>query len=266
MNEYIAALPMYDWPEAVVETDAEWARLRGLIEGAGIRPPALRTLRNADLPPVPGGIRDTSGRTLAPDPATLPPDELDLHAVWLHPKLLLAQSCWGPLELGLAEHVTVVGQPSYEGIEGGQGELYSSAILMKKRAESVVPPDDAQPLIPLELIRGRRFAYNGPESMSGYLALERDLEEAGEGMGMFSEHVVTGSHRASVVAVAEGIADVCAIDCRSWKLARLHEPRAAAVDVVGWTGKRKGLPFITSKATPPDVVATLQAILNLASA
>ncbi len=27
-----------------------------------------------------------------------------------------------------------------------------------------------------------------------------------------------------------------------------------------------GLPYITSKATPPDVVATLQAVLNLARA
>ena len=32
------------------------------------------------------------------------------------------------MELGLAEHVRVVGQPSYNGFEGGQGELYSSAM------------------------------------------------------------------------------------------------------------------------------------------
>lgn len=262
MTEYVAALPMYDWSEAVGEADAEWARLRALIEDAGIRAPARRTSRNADLPSVPGGIRDTSGRTLAPDPATLPPDELDFHAVWLHPRLLLAQTCWGPLELGLAEHVTVVGQPSYEGIEGGQGEFYSSAILMRKRGRGVAPPDHARPLIPLDAIRGKRFAYNAPDSMSGYLALARDLDAVGEGMSIFPEYVITGSHRASVIAVADGIADVCAIDCRSWKLAQLHEPRAGAVEVVGWTAKRKGLPFITSKATPPDVVAALQAILN----
>ena len=38
------------------------------------------------------------------------------------------------MEQGLAEHVVVIGQPSYDGIEGGAGELYSSAILMRRAA------------------------------------------------------------------------------------------------------------------------------------
>lgn len=262
MTEYVAALPMYDWSEDIGQADAEWARLRSLIEKAGIRAPARRALRNADLPSVPGGIRDRAGKELAPDPASLPPDELNFHAVWLHPKLLLAQTCWGPLELGLAEHVTVVGQPSYEGIEGGRNELYSSAILMRRGGGGVPPPEGEQALVPLDRLRGRRLAYNSVDSMSGYLALARDLGAAGEGLAIFPEHVVTGSHRASVVAVANGEADVCAVDCRSWKLARLHEPRSVDLEVVGWTSKRKGLPFITSKATPPDVVAKLRDILS----
>src|SRR3569832_925733 len=48
-----------------------------------------------------------------------------------HPDLLLCQTCWGPLELGLGSHVRVVGQPSYNGFEGGQKTLYSGAILMR---------------------------------------------------------------------------------------------------------------------------------------
>ena len=72
----------------------------------------------------------------------------------------------------------------------------------------------------------------------------------------------TGSHRGSIVAVAEGRADVCAIDCRSWQMAELYEPKAELVQVVGWTGRRKGLPMITSLHTPDDVVERLIDILS----
>ena len=120
---------------------------------------------------------------IAPDPATLPPDELDFQTLWKHPELLLAQTCWGPMEQGLAEHVVVVGQPSYDGIEGGQGELYSSAIIDAAECrgdESVAAaPADGQPVIPLDLIRGKRFAYNSLDSMSGIIAL--DARSGGDG-------------------------------------------------------------------------------------
>ncbi len=97
--------------------------------------------------------------------------------------------------------------------------------------------------------------------MSGYLALEQDLAALGESLALFSGRVETGGHRASVVAVAQGRADVAAIDCRSWALAQRFEPAARALAVVGWTARRKGLPFITAKATPPAVVAELKKVL-----
>lgn len=289
MTDLVAALPMYDWPETRAQTDAEWARFRVMLESVGIDAPARLVRRNADLPPVPGGIRDREGRLIAPDPATLPPDELDFPTLWKHPKLLLAQTCWGPMEFGLAEHVAVVGQPSYDGIEGGEGIFYSSAILARKSdaPPSVLPafspsrgeigscsagrpeggvrgvpaPADGRAVLPLNLMRGRRFAYNSDDSMSGRIGIQRDLEAAGEGMALFSELIRTGGHRASIVAVAEGRMDVCAVDCRSWKLARRHEPRAADLVAAGWTARRKGLPMITSVHTPPEAVAGLKAVL-----
>jgi ABC-type phosphate/phosphonate transport system substrate-binding protein len=117
----IAALPMYDWPESRADTDAEWAGLRARLITAGIDAPEKIVRRNRDLPTVPGGIRDGEGRVIAPDPATLPPDELDFPTLWKHPDLLFAQTCWGPMEEGLEKHVTVIGQPSYDGFEGGHG-------------------------------------------------------------------------------------------------------------------------------------------------
>lgn len=288
---FIAALPMYDWPETRAETDMEWQRFREFLRRAGIDAPATIVRRNAEMPPVPGGIVDAEGRPIAPDPARLPPDELHFPTLWRHPDLLLCQTCWGPLELGLAEHVRVVGQPSYNGFEGGQKTLYSSAIVMrvspnppwieaalqrgaaaatagarelaaKRKGVDKPAPDDGLPDIPLSLIRGKRLAYNSVDSMSGIIALSRDLEAAGESLDVFSDRIETDGHRQSIVAVAEGRADVAAIDCRSWHMAEMHEPRAEDVHVVGWTGLRKGLPMITSRHTPEDVVERLIEILS----
>jgi ABC-type phosphate/phosphonate transport system substrate-binding protein len=263
MSEFIAALPMYDWPEVRAETDAHWVALRDAFRRSGIDAPETIVRTNADMPPVAGGIRDAAGAIVAPDPATLPPQELDYPALWLHPALLFTQTCWGPMGLGLDQHVQVIGQPSYDAYEGGKGALYSSPIVMRKgggRAH-VPAPADGTAAIPLDLIRGRRFAYNSLDSMSGFLGISRDLAAMGADLDIFSERLETGGHRASIVAVAEGRADVAAIDCRSWALAQRFEPKALEVEVVGWTGLSKGLPYITAATTPERTAAALRAVL-----
>ncbi|RUW61321.1 PhnD/SsuA/transferrin family substrate-binding protein [Mesorhizobium sp. M7A.F.Ca.US.008.03.1.1] len=259
MSELVAALPMYDWPEVRDEVDAQWARLRDAFREKGIDAPQSVVRRNGDLPPVPGGVRDAEGKLVAPDPATLPPDEFDFHRLWLHPALLFAQTCWGPMELGLSRHVQVIGQPSYDAYEGGQGELYSSALVMRRsEGPEVRSPADGSALIPLDLIRGKRFTFNSLDSMSGTIALTRDLRAAGEGLDIFSTRSESGGHRSSIIAVAERKADVAAIDCESWALAQRFEPAAKKVAVVGWTGRRKGLPYITAAATPEKTVKALR--------
>lgn len=254
MSDFVAALPMYDWPEMRSEVDAQWARLRDAFRQKGIGAPQTIARVNADLRPVEGGIRDAAGKVIAPDPATLPPDELDFHGLWLHPALLFAQTCWGPMELGLSTHVQVIGQPNYDAFEGGQGELYSSALVMRAgEAPSVGSPSEGSPLVPLDILRGKHFTFNSLDSMSGFIGLTRDLEAMGESLDIFTARSESGGHRASIVAIAEGRADVAAIDCKSWALAQRFEPAAQAVKVVGWTGRRKGLPFITARTTPEPV-------------
>jgi len=227
----IASLPMYDWPERRAEVDADWAAMRDFLRERGVAAPQHLT-------------RDVGSATL-----------------WRRPDLLLSQTCWGPLERGLAEHVQVVGQPSYSGIEGGDGQLYSSAIVMRAAAgRRPAGPDDA-PAIPVELLRGTRLAFNARDSMSGVIGLTRDLEAVGESLDIFAQDTQTGSHRGSLKAVAEGRADVAAIDCLSWHMARRFEPAARNLQVVGWTARRKGLPFITALSTPAPIVATLRKAL-----
>jgi ABC-type phosphate/phosphonate transport system substrate-binding protein len=299
MSTFIAALPMYDWPEVRAEVDGEWARLRDVLRRRGIDAPEALTRENT------------------------PAHGLDLAALWRDPALLFAQTCWGPMGLGLAGHVQVIGQPDYSGYEGGQGVLYSSAIVMRREGgcddlrptapPSVLPdisstggeicnstfvavspaleigessadglisppvgemsgrteggaierkPSSRFATLPLDRLRGRRLAYNSRDSMSGIIALTRDLAAMGESLGIFSQELESGGHRASIVAVAEGMADVAAIDCRSWVMARRFEPAAKELAVVGWTARRRGLPYITARATPLAVVTALREALS----
>lgn len=254
MSELVAALPMYDWPEMRDEVDAQWAGLRAAFRKKGIDAPQAIVRRNGDLPSVPGGIHNAEGKLIAPDPASLPPNELDYHKLWLHPALLFAQTCWGPMELGLNNHVQVVGQPSYDAYEGGQGELYSSALVMRiGEGPQLRSPADGKAVLPLDLMRGKRFTFNSLDSMSGSIGLTRDLQVVGESLDIFSSRSESGGHRGSIVTVAEGKADIAAIDCESWALAQRFEPAAGKVAVVGWTARRKGLPYITARTTPESV-------------
>ncbi len=214
----IAALPMYDWPELQAANDVAWAAIRDLLRSKSIDAPE-----------------------------ELAREATDLHRLWRDPDLLLSQTCWGPMELGLSAYVQVVDQPDYSPYEGGQGPNYSSAIVARRGSDN--------------RLRGRRFAFNSPDSRSGYLGLRADLEKEGVGLSIFSEMIETGGHRASIIAVAEGRADVAAIDCKTWALARLHEPASQELTPIGWTTMRLGLPFITSMATPPETVQALREAL-----
>lgn len=246
---WIAALPMYDWPELRNETDEQWATMRRRFLDHGIDAPHRLVRRNGDMPPVPGGIRGEDGVVIAADPATLDPDAFDLAVLWRHPALLISSTCWGPMEFGLQDDVQVIGQSDYHGIEGGAGELYSSAIIARKLdgKENIAPLRTGEAILPQSFFRRKTLAFNEHRSLSGYLSLKRDLEAAGAGLDLFENCLQTGAHRASVIAVAEGQADVAAIDCKSWKLAQQHEPAAQDLHVIGWTARRKGLPFIRAK-------------------
>ena len=255
-----AALPMYDWPEAREEVDQEWRTIRNALRAQGVEAPDYQVRTNADLPPVPDGIHGEDQSPIASVSGDLPPDELDLMTVWKHPQLLLAQTCWGPMEQGLQRHVIVVGQPDYSRFEGGEGPLYSSAILMRRDSNPHTSPQTLETLLPA--LNNTRLAFNSTDSMSGFIALSRDLHALDSSFDIFSEKIETGGHRASIRAVADGKADVCAVDCRTWDLAKRFEERAGEVKVVGWTGLRSGLPFVTARGTRAEVVRTLRGVLG----
>lgn len=225
-----ATLPMYDWPEEYAATDAIWSAFRARL-------PQL------DLPA-----------------ALTRPDWVGIETLWRDPGLVFSQTCWGPLRLGLSDHLTVLAQPDYSAFPGGRGPLYRSVLVAppsgSPRKAAPEPEGSGAALPPLD---GLRLAFNARDSLSGWIALAEDLGE--DPAALATEVVETGGHRASIRAVAEGRADIAAIDIRSWDLARRHEPCARSLAVVGWTAARPGLPYVTSRSTGRETARALTAAL-----
>ena len=162
------------------------------------------------------------------------PDDYEAH--WLDPRLLLGQTCGYPLAHALAGRVQYVGTPAYDA-PGVSGTLYRSAIVVRAT-------DSAQSLAAL---RGRRAAYNSRNSQSGYNAFRDLVAPEARAERFFSETIETGSHRASLLAVIAGNADVAAIDAVT--LAGESAATRASVRIVAWTEAAPALPFITSLGT-----------------
>ena len=177
-------------------------------------------------------------------------DPLDRSAsndtTWRDPDLILSQTCGWPLVTRYRDALHVIARPVYA-VEGCGSGTYRSAIVARRTA----------PLA--ELVRGT-VAVNGFDSLSGYRTLAAHLAGNGIGRNGIGSFLETGSHRASVRAVAEGRADVATIDCVSWCLALDHEPAARDLTVIGWTEELPALPFVTSMANTSRADAILAAL------
>jgi len=184
-----------------------------------------------------------------------PPEELtregDLWDIWKSPRLLLGQTCGLPLCTDLKGKVTLLGTPTYD-IDCDAG-LYCSVIVVKSDS----------PLAALVDLKDKIFAYNAPNSQSGYAAMINAVITSDAPFNPMVKNVETGSHRNSIKAVATGIADFAAIDAISWQLALRHEPDAKRLRVLQITSPTPALPFITAHR-PDEQVEKLQKAIKIA--
>ena len=232
----IATLPMYDWPERRAETDARWAKLRDALHAEGFDAPETLT-------------RDG-----------------DLEMLWLSPDLLIGETCSHPLATVLDGRVRYVATPVHR-VPGCGNATYRSAILRKgSDADMPAPRRTFAPRFAPKAVAGRQAA-NSADSMSGWVALARDRKALGMAPPDNAEIIWTGSHRASIRAVAAGETDYAAIDCVTWAIAQEHEPAAKDVYVAGWTASRPALPLITSLRNDGETLARIRrAVLSAISA
>lgn len=177
-------------------------------------------------------------------PDLLPPSALPENWIshWCAPELALSMTCGLPLRTVLKHRVTYVGTLDFQ-LTSRRGHYHSQVI-----ASRAAPP------------KAPRLAYNGADSQSGWAVSQRAAPF--DRPPDFSDHLETGSHAASLAAVAEDRADIAYLDAVSWRLLARFDPNAARVRILGQTGVSPGLPLITAKGNDP---APLRAALHKAT-
>ncbi len=149
---------------------------------------------------------------------------------WGRPDLLLGQICNLPWRARFRGHVTILGAATYDAGDGPG--LYHSVIVARR--------DDPSP--------GPRFALNDPLSNSGWDMPQEWARLAGVPLRPV---LVTGSHAASLRAVAEGRADLAGIDAVTFRDMLRWDEAARGVRVLGRTASTPGMSFVTARANDP---------------
>ncbi|WP_166417864.1 phosphate/phosphite/phosphonate ABC transporter substrate-binding protein [Cochlodiniinecator piscidefendens] len=173
-------------------------------------------------------------------PETLAQDE-DYMTVWTDPDLVLSQTCGMPFRKFLHGKVNMVVTPD-PGLENCPPGYYRSSFVVRK--------DD--PRTSLAEFKDERFAYNEENSQSGFAAPFNHAKAQGFA---FSNLVQSGGHAISAKMVAEGDADVAAIDGLTWKFVQRYDSFAANLRVLEWTDPATPcLPLITSLNNDSETV------------
>lgn len=165
----------------------------------------------------------------------------DAWDAWGHPDLLLSQTCGLPYRYALSDKVNLVGTLDY-GVRGCPPGYYKSHLLVRK--------DD--PRRALRDYLDTPFARNAALSQSGWAAIETYLAETMAGFRFRHDILETGSHAASVRAVATGQAGLASIDAVTWRFLKRYDPNAATLRVLLSTRPSPGLPLITGRNVDPE--------------
>jgi ABC-type phosphate/phosphonate transport system substrate-binding protein len=180
----------------------------------------------------------------------------DLEAQWRDPRLVFGQTCGYPYVTRLKDAVALIAAPAYA-FPGCIDASHRSFII--RRA--------SDPRRALAEFRDSIAALNGWDSNTGMNLFRATLAPIAGAGPFFRAIVVTGSHEASVAAVAEGRADLAAIDCVSFALLQRGRPTLIErVAVVAESPLSPALPFIASARLPGPTIAAVRKALFAALA
>jgi ABC-type phosphate/phosphonate transport system substrate-binding protein len=175
----------------------------------------------------------------------------DLDAQWRDSRLVFGQTCGYPYVTGLKGAVALIATPAY-GFPGCEDASHRSFIVRRV----------GDPRRALAEFRGATAGLNAHDSNTGMNLFRAAIAPIAGGAPFFRAIVVTGSHEASVAAVAEGRVDLAAIDCVSFALLRRGRPELIErVAVVTESPLSPGLPFIAAAGLSPSTIAAVREAL-----
>jgi len=137
-----------------------------------------------------------------------------------------------PYRNSLHNKVQLIGTPDFK-LEGCPPGHYRSAIVVRQEDKNKTLDD----------FKHANFVYNSDDSQSGFGSAYLLCKTKGF---WFQATAASGGHRESTIAIAEGRADIAAIDANTWRLIQTYDSHAAELSVIDWTAPTPGLPYITS--------------------
>jgi ABC-type phosphate/phosphonate transport system substrate-binding protein len=180
----------------------------------------------------------------------------ELIALWRHPGLVFGQTCGYPYVTGLKDAVTLIAAPEYS-FPGCDGASHRSFVVRRV----------SEPRRGLGEFKGATAALNAHDSNTGMNLFRAAIAVVAGGAPFFRAIIATGSHEASVEAVAERRADLASIDCVSFALLKRGRPDLIdRVAVVAESPLSPCLPFIAAASLPAPTIAVVREALFAALA
>ncbi len=166
----------------------------------------------------------------------------------------LAFICGLPYTLR-AERLEPLAAPVQAGARYGGRPVYYSDVVVRSESHYTR----------FEELRGARWAYNEPGSLSGYAVARAHLAAIGAPAGFFGRAVESGAHRESLRMVLAGEADAAAIDSIVLDLALRDDPALGGrVRVVASLGPQPAPPLVAARHLSPGLRAQIRAALGAA--
>lgn len=221
----IASLPMYVITPAAVQTLWDWIR-QDLIKQLG-----------------------SSYSALVEEVLNSPQD---LHEHWQQADVLISQTCGYPLMTELKNKVNLLGSFEYD-VPFANG-IYCKSVIICKANNSATQLAD---------FKNQVVAFNNTQSQSGYNSFRHLIAPLSNNGQFFQSAVATGGHRASVLAVQSGQADIASIDGVTYHGFLKHAPEITqGLKIIATTHSYPGLPLISALNTPRTVLMALKNTLQ----
>jgi ABC-type phosphate/phosphonate transport system substrate-binding protein len=215
----IASLPMYDIVELRHAHDALWVGM-------------ARHFRHQGIDHVP--------RKLVHD--------RPVNSLWSADNLFMSQCCGYDVVYQFKDRFQILATPWFDAPGCSQGN-YSSTIVVPTNSLKTDVIDMA----------GTVAVVNGPESHSGMNALFSLVAPHSRNNRFFSEVKISGSHVESLALLANGQADVAAVDCLTYELLSRYRPAAIrGTRPLGLTCSAPAPPYVTARAFNLDTVERMQ--------
>jgi phosphonate transport system substrate-binding protein len=170
--------------------------------------------------------------------------EIDAGFICGLPYVQLVRQTPGPVELLAA--------PVLSGRRYAGRPIYFSDVIVRRDSSVQAFAD----------LRGRSWAYNDPDSHSGYNLTRHHLVRMGETRGFFGRVVEAGFHQRAMRMVAAGEVEAAAIDSQVLAIEfRDHPALADELRVIDALGPSTIQPVVAARHLPSEVKAALRTTL-----